>query len=218
MIYSRRKQINKLKIFLVIILVCFLFQTKLALSDTDVVVIDESSFDTKDFDKFIEKNGGIPDLEKQSDLNFNDTQQVNDLEKKSLNSNTDHLKELIIGANIRTGMSLKHAINKLGFPDSFEVERGLNSNQDVVSMAYPDQGLVIHVINEKKNIDLVEILPQFKGKFSKGIKLGDTVDILVKKLGTPESIDSSSVNYPDKGFYFKIRDNKLFSARNVFNK
>ena len=81
MIYSRRKQINKLKIFLVIILVCFLFQTKLALSDTDVVVIDESSFDTKDFDKFIEKNGGIPGLEKQSDLNFNDTQQVNGLEK-----------------------------------------------------------------------------------------------------------------------------------------
>jgi hypothetical protein len=217
MIYPKIKNIKIWKITLVIISVCFLFQAKHALSDTDVVVIDENSLDTKDFEEFIANNGYIPDLEKQLDLSFNDTQQVNDLEKKSLNSNADHLKDLIIGSNIKTGMSVKLTINTLGFPDSFKVERGINSKQDRVSMTYLKHGLIVHVINEKKRIDLIEILPQFKGKFSKGVKLGDSVGTLVKKFGTPKSIDSSSVNYPRKGIYFKIQDNILFSARNISN-
>ena len=107
---------------------------------------------------------------------------------------------------------MERAIKMLGNPKSIKVTRGSYPVLDNISMEYPNHGVIIHVMNDEKRIEALEVLPQFKGKFSGGFKLGQKTSVLIKKLGVPRSMDSSIARYPAKDIYFILKKNILISA------
>ena len=84
-------------------------------------------------------------------------------------------------------------------------------------MEYLNHGGIIHAVNGKQTIEALEVLPQFKGKFTNGITIGEKVSILINKFGLPRSIDSSIARYPAKGIHFTLKKNVLIDAY-VFSK
>ena len=78
---------------------------------------------------------------------------------------------LVIGKNLKVGMPLKDAIKLLGIPGSIDIQRGTESKLDSISIEYANHGIVLHSLNGKRKIEVLEILPQFKGRFAEGIKL-----------------------------------------------
>ena len=78
---------------------------------------------------------------------------------------------LVIGKNLKVTMPLAEAIKLLGIPGSISINRGTESKLDSISIAYANHGIVLHSLNGKKKIEVLEILPQFKGRFVEGIKL-----------------------------------------------
>ena len=124
---------------------------------------------------------------------------------------------LVIGKNLKVGMSLKDAIKLLGIPGSINIQRGTESKLDSISIEYANHGIVLHSLNGKRKIEVLEILPQFKGRFAEGIKIGEKFTVLIEKYGVPQSMNASLAKYPEKGMYFSLKENVLVAAH-VFAK
>ena len=124
---------------------------------------------------------------------------------------------LVIGKNLKVGMPLKDAIKLLGIPGSINIQRGTESKLDSISIEYANHGIVLHSLNGKKHIEAMEILPQFKGSFAEGIKIGEKFTVLIEKYGVPQSMNASMAKYPKKGMYFSLKENVLVAAH-VFRK
>jgi hypothetical protein len=124
---------------------------------------------------------------------------------------------LVIGKNLKVGMPLQEAIKLLGIPGTIKTKRGTESKLDSVSIEYPTHGIVLHSLNGKRTIEVLEILPQFKGSFMEGVKLGVKFTALIEKYGVPQSMSASLAKYPEKGMYFSLKENMLVAAH-VFAK
>jgi len=124
---------------------------------------------------------------------------------------------LVIGKNLKVGMPLKDAIKLLGIPGSINTKRGTESKLDSISIEYANHGIILHSLNGKRKVEVLEILPQFKGKFVEGIKLGEKITVLIDKYGVPQSMNASMAKYPEKGMYFSLKENILVAAH-VFAK
>ena len=124
---------------------------------------------------------------------------------------------LVIGKNLKVTMPLAEAIKLLGIPGSISINRGTESKLDSISIAYANHGIVLHSLNGKKHIEALEILPQFRGSFAEGIKIGEKFTVLIEKYGVPQSMNASMAKYPKKGMYFSLKENVLVAAH-VFRK
>ena len=124
---------------------------------------------------------------------------------------------LVIGKNLKVGMPMEEAIKLLGIPRSIKIKRRTESKLDSISIEYVNHGIVLHSLNGKKKIEVLEILPQFKGRFAEGIKLGEKFTALIEKYGVPLSMNASLAKYPEKGMYFSLKENVLIAAH-VFAK
>ena len=124
---------------------------------------------------------------------------------------------LVIAKNLKVTMPLAEAIKLLGIPGSISINRGTESKLDSISIAYANHGIVLHSLNGKKHIEALEILPQFKGSFAEGIKIGEKFTVLIEKYGVPQSMNASMAKYPKKGMYFSLKENVLVAAH-VFRK
>ena len=186
---------------LFVILVSFLLEPRVAVPDTDVVVVDEDS-------------PAPPVLEKSLEGEQFHVIEENVLavEEDSSPGGESDFKGIIIGKNLKPGTPLVRAIELLGNPKSIGVTRGSAPKLDSISMEYPDHGVIIHVMNDKRTIEALEVLPQFRGRFREGIKMGAKASVLIKKLGVPQSMDSSIARYPAEGTYFILKENVLTSA------
>ena len=124
---------------------------------------------------------------------------------------------LVIGKNLKVTMPLAEAITLLGIPGSISINRGTESKLDSISIEYANHGIVLHSLNGKRKIEVLEILPQFKGSFAEGIKIGEKFTVLIEKYGVPQSMNASLAKYPEKGMYFSLKENVLVAAH-VFAK
>lgn len=124
---------------------------------------------------------------------------------------------LVVGKNLKVGMSLEEAIKLLGTPGSIKIKRGTESKLDSISIQYVNHGITLHALNGKKNIEALEILPEFKGSFAEGVKLGEKFTVLIEKYGTPQSMGTSLAKYPERGMYFILKENMVVAAH-VFAK
>ena len=124
---------------------------------------------------------------------------------------------LVIDKNLKVGMPMEEAIKLLGIPRSIKIKRGTESKLDSISIEYVNHGIVLHSLNGKKKLEVLEILPQFKGRFAEGIKLGEKFTALIEKYGVPLSMNASLAKYPEKGMYFSLKENVLIAAH-VFAK
>ena len=119
---------------------------------------------------------------------------------------------LVIGKNLKIGMTLEQAIKLLGTPRTIKVKRGTESALDSLSIDYANHGIVIHFLNGKNKIEELEVRPQFQGRFAEGVKMGAKVGAMIDKYGVPQSMSESLARYPDKGMYFSLKENILIAA------
>ncbi len=124
---------------------------------------------------------------------------------------------LVIGKNLKIGMSLEEAIKLLGTPRAIKVKRGTESTLDSLSIDYASHGIVIHFLNGKGKIEALEVRPQFQGRFTEGVKMGAKVSTMIDKYGVPQSMTESLAKYPGKGMYFALKENILIAAH-IFDK
>ncbi|MBT3922982.1 MAG: hypothetical protein HOF21_10450 [Nitrospina sp.] len=124
---------------------------------------------------------------------------------------------LVIGKNLKVGMPLQEAIKLLGIPGAISTRRGTESKFDSVSIKYVNHGIVLHALNGKNKVEALEMLPQFKGSFLEGIKMGVKFTAVIEKYGVPQTMNASLAKYPDKGMYFSLKENMLVAAH-VFAK
>ena len=193
-------------------------QQKAGRIGTDVVVINEKSFDPKTLKKDLEKKNAALTSEKA--LPKNPKKDEANQKKTNRDSNPkakDDFEGIVIGKNLKVGMPLQKVIKILGTPKSLKVKRGIEPKLDSMSIEYLDHGITIYILNGKKRIETIEVSQQFKGEFAKGIKIGEKVSVLIDKLGVPQSIDPSIARYPEKGIHFTLKKNSLVSAH-VFKK
>jgi len=193
-------------------------QQKAGRIGTDVVVINEKSFDPNTLKKDLEKKKealtsekALPKNPKKDEANQKKTNRDSNPKAK------DDFKGIVIGKNLKVGMSLQKAIKILGTPKSLKVKRGIEPKLDSMSIEYLDHGITIHVLNGKRRIETMEVSQKFKGEFAKGIKIGEKVSVLIDKLGVPQSIDPSIARYPEKGIHFTLKKSSLVGAH-VFKK
>ena len=179
---------------------------------TDVVVIDENLLDSESLKKDLEtKNSGLVSKIKPEDIDKKIEGNTNKPKAPIIKTKSDS-KIIIIGKNLKVGLTLHQAIKVLGTPKSIKVKRGIESKLDSMSIEYFDRGITIHVVSEKKRIETIELSNKFNGEFAKGIKIGEKVSVLIDKLGIPQSIDSSIARYPKKGIHFNLKNKVLVSA------
>jgi len=193
-------------------------QQKAGENGTDVVVIDEKSFDPNTLKKDLEKKNAA--LTSEETLPKNPKKDEGNQKKVKKDSNPkakDDFKGIVIGKNLKVGMPLQKAIKILGTPKSLKVKRGIEPKLDSMSIEYLDHGITIYILNGKKRIETMEVSQQFKGEFAKGIKIGEKVSVLIDKLGVPQSIDPSIARYPEKGIHFTLKQSSLVGAH-VFKK
>ena len=193
-------------------------QQKAGKIGTDVVVINEKSFDPSTLKKDLErkKEALIPEKALPKNPKKDEINQKNN-DRDSNPKAKDGSEGIVIGENLKVGMSLKKAIKILGTPKSLKVKRGIEPKLDSMSIEYLDHGIIIYIQNGKKRIETIEVSQQFKGEFAKGIKIGEKVSILIDKLGVPQLIDHSIALYPKKGIRFTLSKNYLVGAH-VFKK
>ena len=191
------------KKLILVMLLTFILYPKTATSVTDVVVMDENSFNAAGLENTVLNDRPVSKLPKEK---------IQGIEKTLGTSDKSEFKGIIIGQNLTVGTTLEEAIRILGFPKSFAVERGAEPEQDRIIAEYAGQGIIIYALNDKKEIESLDVLKEFKGEFLNGIKMGEKIKVLIKKWGLPHSMNSSIVHYPAKGIYFDIKDNVLISA------
>lgn len=122
-------------------------------------------------------------------------------------------KTLVVGENLKVGMSLNEVIALLGIPGKFIVQRGTEPLKDTVVIEYPKHGLVIYTMNKKTIVDEIEVLPTFKGSFAEGIKIGTKFNDLIAKYGVPKSMNAQIARYPDRGMFFQLEREVLVSVK-----
>jgi len=191
------------KKLILVMLLTFILYPKTATSVTDVVVMDENSFNAAGLENTVLNDRPVSKLPKEK---------IQGIEKTLGTSDKSEFKGIIIGQNLTVGTTLEEAIRILGFPKSFAVERGAEPEQDRIIAEYAGQGIIIYALNDKKEIESLDVLKEFKGEFLNGVKMGEKIKVLIKKWGLPHSMNSSIVHYPAKGIYFDIKDNVLISA------
>jgi len=191
------------KKLILVMLLTFILYPKTATSVTDVVVMDENSFNAAGLENTVLNDRPVSKLPKEK---------IQGIEKTLGTSDKSEFKGIIIGQNLTVGTTLEEAIRILGFPKSFAVERGAEPEQDRIIAEYAGQGIIIYALNDKKEIESLDVLKEFKGEFLNGVKMGEKIKVLIKKWGLPHSMNSSIAHYPKKGIYFDIKDNVLISA------
>ena len=137
---------------------------------------------------------------------------VNKATKKQEKVENKKIKGLVVGKNLKVGMTLDKAITLLGIPIKITVKRGTEPILDSIAIKYASHGVVIHTLNGKQKVEAIELLPTFKGQFANGIKMGNKVPKLIEKYGVPQSMSDSLARYPDKGMYFSLKKNMLAST------
>ena len=193
-------------------------QQKAGRIGTDVVVINEKSFDPNTLKKDLEKKNEA--LTSEKSLLKNPKKDEANQKKTNRDSNPqskDDFEGIVIGKNLKVGMPLQKVIKILGTPKSLKVKRGIEPKLDSMSIEYLDHGITIYILNGKKRIETMEVSQKFKGEFAKGIKIGEKVSVLIDKLGVPQSIDPSIAQYPEKGIHFTLKQSSLVGAH-VFKK
>jgi hypothetical protein len=131
-----------------------------------------------------------------------------------LNKNTIKKKEdLVIGKTLKTGMSLETALSTLGIPQTIRINRGTEPERDSISVEYLNHGLRIHALTQNSTIEELEVLPEFKGKFVEGAKIGSKFSELIESFGIPESKDSFIAKYPDRGMYIFLKNDSMISVK-----
>ena len=120
---------------------------------------------------------------------------------------------LVIGKTLKTGMSLESALSKLGIPRSIKINRGTEPERDSISVEYLNHGLRIHALTQNSRIEELEVLPEFRGKFFEGAKIGSKFPELIKSFGIPDSKDSSIAKYPDRGMYIFLKNDSMISVK-----
>ena len=191
------------KKLILVMLLTFILYPKTATSVTDVVVMDENSFNAAGLENTVLNDRPVSKLPKEK---------IQAIEKTLGTPDKSELKGIVIGQNLTIGTTLEEAIRILGVPKSFAVERGTKPEQDRVIVSFADQGIIIYVINDKKKIESLDVLKEFKGEFFNGIKMGEEIRVLIKKWGLPHTMNSSIAHYPKKGINFGIKDKVLISA------
>ena len=137
---------------------------------------------------------------------------VTKVTKKQEKVENKKIKGLVVGKNLKVGMTLDKAITLLGVPIKITVKRGTEPSLDSIAIKYASHGVVIHTLNGKQKVEAIELLPTFKGQFANGIKMGNKVPKLIEKYGVPQSMSDSLARYPDKGIYFSLKENMLVST------
>lgn len=128
--------------------------------------------------------------------------------------------DLVIGENLKVGMSLVDAFKLLGLPKSIQVKRGTDSQFDSVAIEYAEYALTIHALTGGKSVEGIELAAKFAGRFKSGIKIGDNFEALIEKYGIPESLTSSIVSYPalasypGQNLFFVLDGKKIIAAKN----
>ena len=125
--------------------------------------------------------------------------------------------DIVIGKTLMAGMPLNAAIKLLGIPKSISINRGSEKKADSISITYLKHGLKIHALTNKTTIEELEVLPSFKGEFSKGIRIGSKFSSIVETFGMPASKESNIIKYPRIRMYLFLKQDTLISAK-LFDK
>ena len=128
-------------------------------------------------------------------------------------NNKKKKEDLVIGKTLKTGMSLESALSTLGIPRSIRINRGTEPERDSISVEYLNHGLRIHALTQNSTIEELEVLPEFKGKFVEGAKIGSKFPELIESFGIPESKDSSIAKYPHRGMYIFLKNDTMISVK-----
>ena len=131
----------------------------------------------------------------------------------SKKNNKKKKEDLVIGKTLKTGMSLESALSTLGIPRSIRINRGTEPERDSISVEYLNHGLRIHALTQNSTIEELEVLPEFKGKFVEGAKIGSKFPELIESFGIPESKDSSIAKYPHRGMYIFLKNDTMISVK-----
>ena len=115
------------------------------------------------------------------------------------------------------GMPLKAAVRLLGIPKSITINRGSEQEIDSICIVYLHHGLKVHALTNKTTVEELEVLPSFKGEFSKGIRIGSKFSSIVEIFGMPASKEANIVKYPEIRMYLFLRKDTLISAK-LFDK
>ena len=188
---------------------------------TDIAVIDDSeTIESLDGHSLVIQ----PDQELinnlQPDNSFGDeTQLVGGIisSDKKVGSSENNSKTFVVGENLTVGMTLSQSFEILGTPKFINVIRGSNPSFDSISIKYLSKGIILHAFTNNPRLEALEVLPNFKGEFIKGINIGSKIEDLIKAFGVPNSMDSFIARYPQKGIYFSLDDEIIVSAQ-VFKK
>jgi hypothetical protein len=120
---------------------------------------------------------------------------------------------LVIGKNLKVGMSVNEAIKLLGIPGKIDAIRGTEPTNDSISIRYDNHGVIIHAMTGKGSIDHIELLHSFKGTLAAGIKIGSKFPDMIGKYGMPETLTAEVARYPHRGLYFTMSNEKVVSAK-----
>jgi Mg-chelatase subunit ChlD len=118
--------------------------------------------------------------------------------------------QIIIGTNIRLGMSLPEAARLLGFPDGSRAADGAAG--DKVWMTYPRLGLSIGATRGGMTLEAIVVRENFAGQFANGLRIGDPWSEVVARYGMPVSHSPERLAYPTKGIAFHLRDHRIVAA------
>ena len=133
--------------------------------------------------------------------------------RPSKKNNKKKKEDLVIGKTLKTGMSLESALSTLGIPRFIRINRGTEPERDSISVEYLNHGLRIHALTQNSTIEELEVLPEFKGKFVEGAKIGSKFPELIESFGIPESKDSSIAKYPHRGMYIFLKNDTMISVK-----
>ena len=120
---------------------------------------------------------------------------------------------LVIGKNLKVGMSVNEAIKLLGIPGKIDAIRGTEPTNDSISIRYDNHGVIIHAMTGKGSIDHIELMHSFKGTLAAGIKIGSKFPDMIGKYGMPETLTAEIARYPQRGLYFTMSNEKVVSAK-----
>jgi hypothetical protein len=137
--------------------------------------------------------------------------------KKVGRPENNNSKTFVVGGNLKVGMALSKAFEILGTPKFINVIRGSDPSFDSISIKYLSKGIILHAFTNNPRLEALEVLPNFKGEFIKGINIGSKIEDLIKVFGVPNSMESFIARYPQKGIYFSL-DNEIIESAQVFKK
>ena len=189
---------------------------------TDIAVIDDSeTIESLDGHSLVIQ----PDQELTNNIQLdnsfgNETRLVGGVissDKKVGSPENNNSKNFVVGGNLKVGMTLSQAFEILGTPKFINVIRGSNPSFDSISIKYLSKGIILHAFTNNPRLEALEVLPNFKGEFIKGINIGSKIEDLIKAFGIPNSMESFIARYPQKGIYFSL-DNEIIISAQLFKK